>query len=374
MILDFGLLFSYKLETLPNEGDAAVPVISKKPGIEDVAREAGVSLGSVSRVLNNDPRASARMRTRVLEVIRRLRYTPNSSARMLARARSAAPGNIRTGVIGFAMSHKISSGMQDPYMSGIFTGLARELSTNGMRLVFEFIHDEQGRSPNSHAFMLHGAVDGVVVAGAWTERFTQRAISLWMPVVLAEAYAGSARCTAVLVDNYSGGFKAVERLLKAGHRRIGIISGPRGYRTVQRRFDGCAAAFARYGFVVDRRLVQESDFFSESGATAMKRLMRLRPRPTAVFAMNDNTALGAIAAARSLHLRVPHDVSIIGFDDIAAAALVHPGLTTVAVSRERIGELAALRMTELLSGRAEHVPAETTVPVHIVERHTVRTL
>ena len=143
---------------------------------------------------------------------------------------------------------------------------------------------------------------------------------------------------------------------------------------VQRRLAGCADAFARYGLVLDRRLVVESDFFRESGAVAMKRLMRLRPRPTAVFAMNDNTALGAIAAAHSINLRMPRDVSIVGFDDIAAAALVRPGLTTVAVPRERIGTLAARRMMELLSGRAECVPAETTVPVHIVERDTVRTL
>jgi len=358
------------------KGDAVVPAIAKKPGIEDVAREAGVSLGSVSRVLNNDPRASARMRERVLQVIRRLRYTPNSSARMLARTRSAAPEKIRTGTVSFAISHKIAAGMQDPYMSGIFTGLARELSKNDMRLVFEFIRDP-GNDYGHRAFgglITHGAMDGVVVAGAWTERFTQYAISLGVPVVLAEAYADSPRCTAVLADNYAGGFQAVERLLKAGHRRIGIIAGPREYQTVQRRLAGCADAFARYGLVLDRRLSVEGDFFPESGAAAMKRLMRLRPRPTAVFAMNDNTALGAIAAAHSMSLRVPRDVSIIGFDDIAAAALVRPGLTTVAVPRERIGVLAARRMMELLSGSTEHIPAETVVPVRIVERETVRDL
>jgi LacI family transcriptional regulator len=156
----------------------------------------------------------------------------------------------------------------------------------------------------------------------------------------------------VEVDHERGGYLATRHLLELGHRRIACISGPHALSSSAQRAEGCRRALAEAGLELPERWHRECDFTSASGHTAMRELLAANPRPTAVFAANDLSAIGAMAAAAEEGLQVPRDMSVVGFDDIPLAEFASPGLTTVSQPKHRLGELAAQLLLERIADPA----------------------
>lgn len=296
--------------------------------IVDVAREAGVSYATVSRVVNNEPYVREQTRERVLAAMGRLGYIANRQARSLRGGRSHTVGllvlDLGTGYIG-----------------EIIRGIDAELAAAEYDLLLYTTHRHTAKESAYVTTLTQGLADGLLLVlpqnpAAYLE--TLRAQSF--PYVLIDHRGMDDAAPAVAATNVQGGYDATRYLLSLGHRRIGFITGIMALRCSTDRLAGYQRALAEAGVAPDPTLIVEGDFNQPSGYDAASTLLARPDRPTAIFASNDVMAFGAMEAARVLGLRIPEDVSIVGFDDIPQAASVHPPLTTVRQPLEAMGRVA----------------------------------
>jgi LacI family transcriptional regulator len=193
-------------------------------------------------------------------------------------------------------------------------------------------------------------VDGIIfIAAGESSSHVQALVAQGMPVVLCDRELAGVVADTVIADNAGSGHQATAHLTRLGHRRIGCIAGPPGMRIGHERVDGYKCALKEHGIPVDEGLVARGDFRCRGGYEAMRELLALDERPTAVFACNDLMAMGAICAASKRRLRIPEDIAIVGCDDIALAAFTNPSLTTVAQPKHEMGAAAV----EMLVRRIE---------------------
>jgi LacI family transcriptional regulator len=325
--------------------------------ITDVARLAKVSPTTVSRVLNGGYPVSTATRDRVEQAVRELSYVRNAHAQALRVA--------STGLIGVII-HDVA----DPYFAEIVAGI-QEVAATGQRLV---VLCNSLRDPSSelrYVEMLRGQrADAVILAGgaigdaAYLQELPLQA--RWLKaqgtrMIMCGRYALDA--DAVLPDNRGGAHLLARHLLRHGHRRIAEIAGPPNFSTTEERSAGLAAALEEAGVARDPSLV----FSRDGGYEAARSLLRARAEFTAIFAANDLMALGALAALREANLRVPQDVSLVGFDDLPILRDVVPGLTTVRVPMREMGR----RCMELALGPSRRAHRVETLPVDLVERESV---
>lgn len=307
--------------------------------IRDVARDAGVSVATVSRVLNEDTvgyPVADRTRRKVLAAIEKLRYRPNQMARGLLQR--------RTGVIALVVPD-----ISNPYYPELSRGLEDMAHEHGYRLMFCSTDRDPDKARTHIEALLAARVDGIVVAGGGDEvQLTPETADEYRTKVV---YLGrrSARFSSVRVDNEGAAKTAVEHLIVLGHSRIGVVTGPKESATVRDRVQGYQAALAAHRLPADDALVQAGDFTEAGGYDAAKRLLS-GPRPTAIFATNDRMAVGVLAAAADRGLEVPGDLALVGFDDVPMASYLRPALTTVSVSALQLGSEAMRLMLELLEG------------------------
>ena len=315
--------------------------------ITDVARGAGVSMKTVSRVLNAEPHVREEVREKVLRIARELRYRPKVSARSLAGARSYQVGFVLSSVSPYAMHAQLGA-----------LGACHE---HGFHLVVEPIDlaspelalDMEALG-NSLAIdgiiLLPPACDSPVVLGALDEA----GIS-YVRIAPATARAQGA---SIEVDDEGAARIITDHLLALGHRRIGMIQGPPGHAASARRLAGFRKALAAGGLEPDPALLQQGAFLYASGLEAAERLLALPEPPTAIFASNDEMALGVIAKAQSQGMNVPRDLSVAGFDDIASASMIWPGLTTM---RQPMADMAAAAAQIIIAGAGKAAPESADV-------------
>jgi LacI family transcriptional regulator len=328
--------------------------------IHDVARAAGVSVSTVSRVLNDKDDVAADTYQRVRSVITEMGYASNLAARSM-RSR-------RTGVIGLIMPE-----LEDPFCIQVLKGINHAI----VALDYDLIAYTSG-SINRHSkaereqyyvSLLNGSItDGVIVVTPAATSFSTAA-----PVVAIDPNKECPESVAVIATNHAGAVSAMEYLLSLGHRRIGFIGGRPDLQCAQQRLQGYQDALHRANIALDADLITAGDFTAETGHACAHRLLSLAEPPTAIFAANDASAIGAIEAAREAGRCVPDDLSVVGFDNIPEAAYHNPALTTVDQFIVKMGYTATEMLIHLIQG--ERLESDRcTVPTQLVVRDSCRTL
>lgn len=317
----------------------------KRATIKDVAAAAGVSYQTVSRVINGSERVSEATRQRVLAAIDDLDYRPSLAARSL-------PGQ-RSFVIGFIVPYTPDYLIRDPNLLGQISGADTEASKRNYSLLLSTAGNSTSGIEAYERFARNKVADGaLVVETAASTLGDAMLVKQNYPYVTLGYDPGNPEGYIVHNDDFGGAKKVTEYLLEKGHRRIGIINGPAmgAVATMQHRVEGHQQALANAGVLYHPELMTYGDYTRRSGEIATQQLMTLPNPPTAIFALNDRMAMGAILQLDRMGLRVPDDVAVVGFDDIATAADFKPALTTVRQPSRRIGETAADLLFKLIDG------------------------
>jgi LacI family transcriptional regulator len=330
--------------------------------ISDVANNAGVSATTVSRVLNGGYPVAKPTRLQVEKVVRDLGYIRNMHAQALR--------GTSTGVVGVII-HDIA----DPYFSEIAAGI-QEVAAANQRLVVVCNSLREPASELRYVQMLRGQrVDAIILTGgaiedaAYLRALRQDAAALKQQgarMVICGRYS-SVNTHTVLADNRRGGELITQHLIEWGHRRIVEIMGPANFSTTEERSTGHRQALAEAGFEADPSLATYGGFTRDGGYAAAREMLASGADFTAIYAANDQMAVGALAALREAGLRVPEDVSLVGFDDIPTIRDVIPGLTTIRVAMREMGRCAM----EIAIGGGNRRPRVVVLPVHLVERESV---
>lgn len=317
--------------------------------IEDVAERAGVSMKTVSRVLNNEPNVSERTRQRVEAAVKSLRYRPLPSARVLAGRRSY--------LVALLFDNPSAN-----YLMEIEMGVLDACQTNHYNLMLAPLsYSAEDLVDKVEALVLQSQLDGVVLTPPITDdvALLRRLEELNIPYASISAKEQNRRI-GVVVDEYGAVCELMAHLTALGHQRIAHIKGHVAHGASSWRLAGYREGLRRAGLRYDPELVVEGEFSYESGVAATRRLLDLDHPPTAIFAANDDMAAGAICAISERGLSVPRDVSVCGFDDTPIAHQIYPALTTIRQPTRDMGRLAAVELLKELrepgAGKIVNVP------------------
>ncbi len=336
--------------------------------IYDVAARAGVSIKTVSRVMNKEPNVRPAMRDRVLQAAGELGYSPNLSARSLAGSRSFVIAVFVDAAL--TIDHWRSERGAD-YLSRIQLGATLECREAGYHLLIELI-DHEGPQVRQEVAALLAALkpDGVIL----TPPSSDNPVVLELLDKAGTAYVrlGPERAEGlgprVHMDDVDAAREMTEHLIGLGHKRIGFIVGEPRYGASQARREGYLAAMKAHGLPVSEGLVRQGDFTFQSGVAEAKALLALPDRPTAIFASNDDMALGCVSAIAEAGLMTPGDISVAGFDDSSSARFSRPQLTTV---RQPVAEMSSVA-AKLLIARAKtseaERPEDILLPFELIHR------
>ncbi len=329
--------------------------------IEQIAAEFAVSGATVSRALNDRPGVSAVLRERILLRARELNYSPTLTARSLATS--------QTYNLGFFIREKQELGTRpDPFYSEILSSIEQYSAKTDYHVSFATLSQAVLEAPSEFRFVRERRIDGMVLAGPDIPTdFILAMRQTDLPLVLVDNELAFTQINCVNSDDLTGGYLAARHLITQGHRNIGILMGPSSWVSNARRMRGYQQALTEADLPF--QCVQVERTTIDSGAAAFAQLMREFPNVTAICAVNDAMAIGAIRAARQANRRVPDDLAVIGFDDIEWAALNDPPLTTIAVAKNQMGREAAHRLITLLQEPASH-PVEIIVSVKLIERRS----
>jgi LacI family transcriptional regulator len=322
--------------------------------IGDVAAEAGVSVATVSKVINDRYGVAEGTSARVRAVIDQLGYEASVVAQSL-RSR-------RTNVIGILVMDI------EPFSAELLKGAAGAIRDSGYDLVvFSGCGRREDGAGWEHRYL--SRVNGTLTDGTILVTPSSTDVQQVAPVVAVDHNAEAALLPTVDSDNLAGATTATEYLLGLGHRRIGFLAGRPDLESARLRERGYREALARAGIEPAADLVQVGGYNADSATEPARRLLTARPRPTAIFAANDVSAIRTIEVARSLGLRVPEDLSVIGFDNVPESALCDPPLTTIDQSIKEMGAEAVRMLLELIDGR-EVPAAPMMLPTRLVERRS----
>ena len=328
--------------------------------IEEVAASAGVSIKTVSRVVNKEANVSEKTRNKVASVIKKLNYQPNYSARALAGRRS--------NLIGLVYDNPSPN-----YLVSIQNGVLRRCMEEGFHMVLQpCFYGNPNLGDEVVALMQQTQIDGLILTPPFSgfQPFTEQLRSEHIEFVcMAPPRNHASTLLGVRVDDAAAAQRMTEYLIELGHKRIGFIIGHPEHSAAAERLEGYQRALDLHGLAYDSSLVVQGYFSSESGHTAAKELLNLPKRPSAIFASNDDMAIGAIMAAHEHGLRLPEDLSICGFDDTDPASLSWPRLTTM---RQPITDMAytatGILIHKVKTGNV--LPSPTNLGFDLVKRES----
>ncbi len=323
--------------------------------IKDVAKLAGVSIGTVSRALNNARGMSQETRERVLFSAKRLKYQPNLQARGLVGGRPNA--------IGIVIPQTQEIVFSNPFFAEILLGISKKAREGDQYLLFSIAGNE------SYVQMFHHRlVAGIIILGnRIDDPWIEEARVLKIPLVLIPGNPSPSSIPSVDFDNIAGAFQVVNYLAKLGHRRIAFLNGPANWKFSIERLIGFRKALEKNHISFKKDLVREFDASQQGGYRAMKDLLSLRPPPSAVFVINDFSTMGVLRAAKEAGLRVPEDISIIGFGDVPFSCMIDPPLTTIQEPFQEVGYEACARLLKMIQGKKLH-QRHLILPVKLVIR------
>jgi LacI family transcriptional regulator len=323
--------------------------------IKDVAREARVSVATVSRALNGHENVAESVRQQVLATADRLRYQPHAAARSLSSRRTQTIGVVLPDLYG-------------EFFSELIRGIDQVARARRQHLLVSSYHghpEEQGEALRA----MRGRVDGLLVLSPYTDRpgFLVDNLPSALPAVLINTHLPDSPYPALSVDNYGAATAMVAHLVEVGHRRIAFIGGPHDNFDAHERLRGYRDALSRH-LAGATPLEYDGDFSESSGYEAGRRILKEDVRPQAVFAANDMMALGCLYAFSEAGVRVPDDIALAGFDDIPLARFVHPTLTTMRVSIAELGGQAMSRLLDTIDSDGERVAASSTLTPELIVR------
>lgn len=312
--------------------------------LEDIAKKAGVSRSTVSRVINHQPNVRDNVRARVWKVIHETGYHPNVAARSLASQRSS--------MIGLVLPHSISSFFTDPYFPHLIQGIAKGCNQYDQTLALFLVATKEDEEKIFPRVSRRGLLDGVILqAGHHGDPMIGRMINTSIPLVFVGRPFQSEDVSYVDIDNVDGSYNAVAHLVRLGYERIGTIAGPAHSTVGIDRRQGYLNALGERDVPVDETLIAEGDFTETGGYSAMQDL--LQAKPDAVFAASDIMAIGAMRAVRDAGLAVPEDIAFVGFDDLPLSTPPNPALTTVRQPVYRFGVTAVETLIDLINNGSE---------------------
>ena len=349
-----------KTKTVARAGrkSAVAGYADKKVTLEMVAQAAGVSPSTVSRILNGTAVVAPEKRTAVDEAIARLGFVPNPVARGLAGGRTMSVG-------------VVTQTIDSPFFGGALRGVEDELSRAGYSPLFVSGHWNAVHETRCIEMLQSRRVDGIIVL---TGRLPDAALTGYaqqLPIVVTGRSLKAPGLYALNFDNFEGGRLATHHLLTLGHRRIAFIAGDPRHPDAKERLRGYRAALQAVGLPFEPDLIVPGQYTEDSGRMAVERLLDSREAFTAIFAANDQMAFGAALALHQCKLRVPDDVSLVGFDDLAGALYTVPPLSTVHHPVYELGQIAAAAMLQLLAGEA---PTAKLPPPRFISRESSREL
>ncbi|MBP1964392.1 LacI family DNA-binding transcriptional regulator [Paenibacillus aceris] len=309
-----------------------------KPTIYDVAQAAGVSIATVSKVINATGRISDKTRKHVHSVMEQLKYQPSMVA-------SALTGK-STYTIGLTLPD-----LANPF----FAEIARSVEDRGHEHGFSVFICSTDNDPDKEvkylSLLMQKRVDGMISATRiQNDHFLKKLIQQNIPIALITGEMPTLAVDTVMVDDYLGGFQAGNHLVELGHRQIAILVEDMDNMSNRERIRGCKQALGNAGLQVEEHLIATGGFTVETGQKAMLQLLQLEDRPSAVFACNDLLAIGAIRAAREAGMQLPNDLSVVGFDNTILATLIDPPLTTIAQPIQEIGRRAVDLLVQEIKG------------------------
>lgn len=338
-----------------NEADSAAPEVVT---LLDVAREAGVSASTVSRILNGTARVAAEKRTAVETAIARLDFKPNLFARSLKKGTTMTVGIL-------------TQDIESPFFTRAMRGIEEGLAGSGYAPIIVSGHWHVDEEAERVRLLIARRIDGIVIltgnlSDAQIVDFARR-----QPIVVTGRMLEAHNVRASRFPQEEGGYLATRHLINLGHRRIAFIAGPEDHIDAVERYAGYQRAHREAGLAADPALVVQGNFLEAGGVMAMNRLLDGGTDFTAVFAANDQTAFGARVALYRRGIRVPDDVSLVGFDDLPAAAYLTPPLTTV---RQPIYEMGLFAARALLRQLGHSVEEVVLPDLELVIRETTRRL
>lgn len=321
--------------------------MSKTPTIHDIARAANVSPSTVSRVLTGNTPVTANKRAAVLAAIEALNFRPNAVARGLARGRSMAIGVLTQSLVSL-------------YYGELAQGIEQGLDNSGYYPVFATGQWRLAQEIEALNLLVERQVDALIVLDGDLPDERLCEVARQMPLVAVGRSVAGLEAQCIRVENYEGGYRATRYLIELGHRRIAHIAGPSSHLDSQERREGYQQALRDAGLPIDEGLIVEGEFSEQSGLMTVEALFARAARFTAVFASNDQMAYGARLAFYRRGLRVPADISLIGFDDLTSSVYVTPPLTTVRQHMVEMGKAAAGGVLQLLAGEMPVLPKVAT--------------
>lgn len=333
------------------------PRPGQRPTIFDVAERAGVSYATVSRVVNGSPNVRESTRQRVQSAMLELGYVAHVTAQALARGRTQAIG-------------LLAQEVDNPFFSVLIKGIDHEISAAGQDLLLCTTHNRQEKEAQYVARLSHGMVDGllIILPHELPAYVTQLRADRY-PFVLIDHDSDAPGCNVINAANRSGTREGIAYLIELGHRRIGFITGRPDVGSTHQRLAGYHDALDAAGIARDDTLVVEGDFLEARGHEAAVALLARPHPPTAIFASSDAAAFGVLGAARDSGLRVPDDLSVLGFDDIVEASYPSAALSTVRQPLREMGHVAVRRLLSLIADPAQS-PERIVMGTELVVRRS----
>ncbi len=328
--------------------------------LHDVAREAGVSVNTVSRALNGKPDVSPETRARVLEVAKRLGYRPNRLARGLRSNKTFTLGVIVTDIA-------------NPFFAELVKGVEEAARQNGYSILLEDTGEDSEKEATAIQTMLAERVDGLLITPVQSDSNTlEDVLKSKIPTVLMGRYFSDLKLPYVVTNDVRGAALATKHLIDLGHRNIAHVGGPLHISSAQDRLSGYRQALQAHGIPIRKEYVLMGAVTLEDGYEVGKELLKLKPLPTAVFAYSDFVAIGLMQSLLDEGLRIPDDVSLVGYDNITFSAYTRVPLTTVEIPKRDLGREAVQMLVQLLKGGSALKSREKKLPVKLVLRQSVR--
>lgn len=333
--------------------------------IKDIAQVTGVSATTVSNVIHGkDKRVSAETIQKINDAIKEFGYIPNMSARSLVSSSSKV-----IGFVNHVVTTKNANFMEDPFHSAAIGSIEQTLRENGYYLMLRTVEN----ADDLIAFLQNWNVDGLFFTGIFKDAFFDAISNLNVPIVLIDSYVRQAGVCNVGLEDFKGSYQATKYLIEHGHRRIAFASPSiKDGGVLQERFLGYKAALAKASIPFDKQLIIQQEMDMDSCRKAADELCQIK-NVTGLVVTADIMAAGIMAALREKGVRIPEEISVVGFDDISLCQMTTPTLTTIRQDMNRKGRMAVDFMLKLLEG-SELEQTEVTLPTQLIERQSVRTL
>jgi LacI family transcriptional regulator len=329
--------------------------------IREVAESAGVSYATVSHVINNTRVVSQETRNRVLAAMTKLNYRPNALARSLRQG--------RTNTMGLVLPDSAN-----PFFAEISRSIEDEAFKKGYSVILCNTELDTQRELFYVDVLSKKQVDGIIFVAAGDQADSlDFLLRENMPVVMIDRDIPNVEVDAVLTDNQLGGFLATRHLIEIGHKHIACIAGPSSITPSAERIIGYRRALEQAGLPYDETLILRGDYHAQSGMEIAHSILKLEPRPTAIFAMNDLMALGALRAAAEAGYSVPKDLAVVGYDDLELAHFTNPPLTTIAQPKKQIGARAIDLLVERIAHK-DRPPSRLVLPPELIVRRSTQSI